>query len=56
MIGARCPTCTRYRGDMTCAAFPEEIPTEIATGEFDHKNPHPDDQGIQWDPEEGWEE
>ena len=37
-----------------CTAFPEGIPEEIGGGEygywFDHRAPHPDDHGIQFEP------
>jgi hypothetical protein len=35
-------------GEYRCAAFPE-IPAEIATDEFDHRQPHPDDMGIRFE-------
>src|SRR5687767_9707704 len=37
-------------GGMTCAAFPEGIPWEIQAGEFDHRQPHPRDRGIRYEP------
>lgn len=36
-----------------CAAFPEEIPTAIWEGKYDHRRPHPDDHGIQLQLREG---
>jgi hypothetical protein len=35
-------------GEYRCAAFPA-IPVEIATEEFDHRQPHPDDTGIRFE-------
>lgn len=37
-------------GGMTCAAFPDGIPWEIQSGEFDHRQPHPRDHGVRYDP------
>lgn len=36
-------------GALVCDAFPAwpGIPSEIIRSEFDHNNPHPDDNGIQ---------
>lgn len=33
---------------FTCTAFPDRIPWEIINCEFDHRFPHPNDQGIQF--------
>ena len=64
-----CWPCRHYRppegapgaieGDWssgTCAAFPAGIPSIIAAGGFDHRDPHPDDGGVQFetDPGRGW--
>ncbi len=35
-----------------CRAFPKGIPFEIIAGEFDHRNPHPDDNGIRYEQKE----
>ena len=32
-----------------CKAFPAGIPYEITTNGFDHRTPHPDDNGIQFE-------
>jgi hypothetical protein len=32
-----------------CAAFPDGIPDEILHSKFDHRNPHPGDNGIQYE-------
>jgi hypothetical protein len=39
MMGSQCPTCQHYQGDLTCEAFPRNIPELILTGEFDHTKP-----------------
>ncbi len=31
-----CRWCIHFRPDMTCSAFPERIPIQIASGEVDH--------------------
>ena len=36
MRTAQCPICLRYRGLLTCDAFPQGIPEDILTGQFDH--------------------
>lgn len=33
-----------------CAAFPNGIPIDIFRSTFDHREPHPDDNGIQFEP------
>lgn len=33
----------------TCAAFPNGIPSIIAAGGFDHRQPHMDDGGVQFE-------
>jgi len=35
---------------LVCNAFPEEIPEEILTGEYDHTKPYKGDNGIQFEP------
>jgi len=32
-----------------CAAFPQRIPAEIINIEYDHRAPHPDDDGTQFE-------
>ena len=48
-----CGRCSHYvKGTLHCEAFPDKIPHEILAGRFDHHNPHPEDHGIQFEPEE----
>jgi hypothetical protein len=54
MIGEApiCVYCLHLaRPSLTCTAFPEGIPDEIIKNEFDHREPHPGDRGIQWEPD-----
>tara|TARA_R100000808_G_scaffold19846_1_gene43014 strand:+ start:3897 stop:4130 length:234 start_codon:yes stop_codon:yes gene_type:complete len=44
----------RIPGGLACYAFPEGIPSEIITGEYDHRNRHPGDAGITWREAENW--
>jgi hypothetical protein len=37
---------------MRCEAFPYGIPFAVRAGVFDHRNPHPGDRGIQFEPVE----
>ena len=58
---AQCtPSCARYRSMFStegmasgatgpfCAAFPDGIPEDIWTNQFDHRQPHKGDHGLQW--------
>lgn len=47
-----CWTCKhKHLTGPTCEAFPEKIPDEILTGEHQHREPYPGDNGIQYEPE-----
>ena len=51
MNTTRCAECARYFGLRKCEAFLQEIPEEIYLGSFDHIKPHPDDGGLQFEPD-----
>jgi len=48
-----CYECKHFHGEdvegLTCDAFPDGIPFEIITSEFDHNAPYPGDHGIQFE-------
>ena len=59
---AQCtPSCARYRSMFSpegmakaadgpfCAAFPDGIPEDIWTNQFDHRQPYEGDHGLQWE-------
>lgn len=45
-----CTFCRHLIGPRRCEAFPEEIPLEIWLGDDYHREPHPGDHGIQFEP------
>jgi hypothetical protein len=49
-----CLKCKHFDYDNetgnTCAAYPDGISWEILTSQLDHRNPLPDDNGIQFEP------
>ena len=47
-ISLQCYECKHYIDGVTCMAF-EKIPEEIYTGEFDHTEPYPGDQGYRYE-------
>ena len=52
-----CLECSRFHYDglaanNVCDAFPDGIPWEIITSAFDHHEPYPGDNGIQFEPAE----
>lgn len=50
MMTVQCITCQHYWGAGKCDAFEEGIPEQIASGEYDHTEPHKGDKGIQFEP------
>jgi hypothetical protein len=54
-LSSFCLSCKHFNldpkddGEYICKAFPLGIPTEICFGDFDHRNPHPEDNGIQYE-------
>lgn len=54
-IVSMCMMCKRFKGRRNgdgprCDAFDGRIPNEIMWGEFDHRHPHPDDNGLMFVP------
>jgi hypothetical protein len=43
----QCVHFDRTPGELRCAAF-DEIPDDLLDNSFDHRNPHPDDRGVQF--------
>jgi len=49
----QCIECVHYRGMITCDAFPDRIPEAVITGEHDHREPYPGDNGVRFEPVDG---
>ena len=51
IIEAQCNFCKHLkRGTVTCIAFPERIPDQILSNQWDHTSPIEGDHGIQFEP------
>lgn len=48
-LSEQCVTCRHWTANLQCEAFPELIPEDIRSGEFDHTNPHDGDGGIRYE-------
>ena len=47
----QCIDCKKYINFISCMTF-DNIPMKILTGEHDHTEPYPGDNGIQFEPTE----
>lgn len=46
----QCEGCRHYLSALKCLAFPDGIPDDILSGDFDHTQPHDGDNDIQYEP------
>ena len=46
----QCLFCQHYEKALFCDAFPDGIPEAILTGEHDHTDQYPGDNGIRFEP------
>ena len=47
-----CTVCVHYNGDMTCTAFPDDIPDAIFLEHKDHRESFKGDKGITFEPDQ----
>ena len=50
MLPIQCINCRHFEKEDRCKAFPDGIPAKVFTGEHDHREPYPGDNGIQFEP------
>jgi hypothetical protein len=48
IVTSQCMFCTHLKPKRTCTAFLGGIPKEIHSNHFDHRQPYPGDNGIQF--------
>lgn len=59
--GVMCRHCKHLRNETvgiaiyTCSAYPNGIPYEFRESQVDHRRPYPGDQGIRFEPKEGYQ-
>jgi len=46
----QCSICVHYTSNLSCRAFPKQIPAQIREGKVDHSKPYPGDNGIRFFP------
>jgi len=46
-----CNNCKHWHGGLTCDAYPKGIPWPIMAGDVAHFEPLPDNNGVQYEPE-----
>lgn len=47
---SKCDICKHvYENGYECDAYPDGIPVVILGGDFDHSEPYPEDNGIQFE-------
>lgn len=54
IIPEQCRRCVHLNTEQNyrCSAFPDGIPADILQMQHDHRQPHPGDQNIRWEPKE----